>query len=347
MNKGASHKKLKYLFASLAVIVFVLIIIVAPAIPWFKYGHVNPYFNYLGCNITICPLPTGIASYGIYTINNTKNYSIKTSALEGQAYISNMVVYNPPNSSIPANSSSLQLNGVLVTKDRNGTTKLYWLQLVESYNSTNYITFQSQVLGIHEKLDQAALKGNINCKLYRPNSKDPYYLCYLLSHNSSEDIPGNLPLRLDMELETHVRNNVSVESSTVRIFGPNQTILYTLSSGNFSITDDHVASSYFLVDGKNYATGIATYYDAEFVLGGYSNGAITNFTSFNATLRLKYYNSTTSTFENFPSYYNFGADTGETTNTLTTTMLRNNSVTVTVGKPDYGYIGNSTAAGSN
>ena len=346
MKKRSSSKKLTYLFASLAVIVFIFIIIVVAAVPWFKYGHVNPYLNSLGCNMTICHLPTGIASYGIYANNNTKSYSIRTSALEGQAYISNMVVYNPPNSSVPANSSSLQLNGVLVTRDRNGTTKLYWLQLVEKHNNKNHITFDDFIFGINDKINEGTVNGNINCRF--GGNPTEFYHCYILSSNGSVSIPGNLPLRLDMELETHVHNNISVESSTVRIFGPNQTILYTLSSGNFSITDDHVSSSYFLVEGKNYTIShTALYYDAEFVLGGYDNSAITNFTSFNATLGLKYYNSTTSAFDNFPSYYNFGADTAETTNTLTTTMLRNNSVKVTVGKPDYGYIGNSTAGGSN
>ena len=348
MKKRSSHKRLKYLFASSVIIVLVLIIIVAEAyFIGYRYGHVNPYLDNRGCKIKVCPLPTGIASYGIYANNNKKNYSIKTSALEGQAYISNMVVYNPPDSSVPVNSSSLQLNGVLVIKDRNGTTKLYWLQVGEFYNNTNYITFYDFIFGIKNKINEGIVNGDINCGFLR-NHPLPSYYCQLLSSNNSEDIPRNLPLRLDMELKTHVHNNISVESSTVRILGQNQTVLYTLSSGNFSIAGNNVLSSYFLVDGRNYTNGqVAPYYDAEFVFGGSGNDAITNFTSFNATLGLKYYNSTTSAFDNFPSYYNFGADTAETTNTLTTTMLRNNSVKVTVGKPDYGYIGNSTAGGSN
>jgi hypothetical protein len=67
-----------------------------------------------------------------------------------------------------------------------------------------------------------------------------------------------------------------------------------------------------------------------------------DFSSMNATLKLLYYNDSTNTFQNFPSYYNFGSDTGETTGTLSTSLLQNNSVTVTAGNQDNRYLGNST-----
>jgi hypothetical protein len=333
---------------SLVIILVVIIVIIFFGIAYSTYGHVDPYIGFKGCNAKTCPAPVGIASYGIYNYNNIKDYRVKTSALMGEAYIGVIKSINPENSVEPANSASLQLNGILVVQNKNGTANQYLLQLVTNFftNSDN-ISFESSINGLNTELTEKSLNGNVSCKFTANNQSRTiqfYYDCYFPLANGTQNISVARPFQLQMKLNTYVSNGEVMIRPTVYFSRQNQKINYSLLSSNFSIIDRNAESSYFLVDGRNYTffNNGANLYDAELVFGGIRGGQMADFSSMNATLKLLYYNDSTNTFQNFPSYYNFGSDTGETTGTLSTSLLQNNSVTVTAGNQDNRYLGNST-----
>jgi len=310
------------------------------------YGHVDPYIRFKNCNISVCTAPVGLASYGVYNNNNTKTYTIKTHGLAGEAYIRSIKAVNP-RTSLPANSASLQLNGILMVKHRVGEDK-YALQLVTSfYTDSNDINFIIEIYGINTELAQQSFIGGPNCWFTTPSSEYPYYDCSLYFANDNINLSSHTPLHLEMVMRTYVTENSVNIKPVVIYWTTDPKINNTLSTVNFSIVDKLARDSYFLVDGKNYS-GIAVgpsnpnLNDAEFVFAGYGNGQIANFSKLNATLKLLYYNSSTNEFQYFPSYYNFGSLTAETANKLSTSLLHNNTVTVTPGNPNYGYIGNST-----
>jgi hypothetical protein len=333
---------------SLVIILVVIIVIIFFGIALSTYGHVDPYIEFWACNVKTCPVPVGIASYGIYNYNNIKAYRVKTSALLGEAYIEAIKSINTENSVEPANSASLQLNGILVVQNKNDSTNQYFLQLVTNFftNSDN-ISFESSITGLNTALTEKSLNGNVSCRFSIDNqlrTNQPYYICHFLLANGTQNISVARPLKLQMELVTYVNNGEVMIHPIINFSGSNQKINYSLSSSNFSMIDRNAESSYFLVDGRNYTffNNGDNLYDAELVFGGVYEGQMANFSSMNATLKLLYYNDSTNTFQNFPSYYNFGSGTGETTDTLSTSPLQNNSVIVTAGNPDNRYLGNST-----
>lgn len=333
-------KKYKILIILVSIVILALLLIIAGYLWVYKYGHVNPYVRFQACNINTCAAPVGIVSYGIYNYSNTKSYVIKTPELLGLAHINSIKSNNLKDSSIPANSASLQLNGVLVVQNKNGSINKYFLQLITTFvTDSNDIRFDSSIYGLTKPLTEGSLNGGINCQFTFGIS---YYACSFEQPNGNLSFSVATPLLLQMKLYEYVDNG-SVRISPEINFSGSNSKSYVLSSGNFSLIDKGAESSYFLIDGKTYTlNGHSQYYDAEFVFGGYGNTQITKFTSMNSTLKLLYYNVSSNVFQNFPSYYNFGLDTGETTNTLSTSLLVNNSIIVTTGKPDYGYVGNST-----
>ena len=302
-------------------------------------GHVNPYIPFLGCSQNNCSRPTGLVSYGIYNVGNAKSYKVKTTGLLGSATIYSIKSHNPGNSIVPSNTATLQLNGVLVVQNKNGSTNEYFMQLVTLfYTNSNVISFFSSITGANNEsnTEKGYFYGSRNCAFLA--NAPQYYVC-TFPLNGSERIPVQKPLSIAEGLYTTTKNG-SVWVFPDVAFSGNGSIDYNLFSSNFSIIDKNATSSYFLVDGMNYATSNTAFFDAEFVFGGpnvYERAA--TFTSMNSVLNLMYYNSSTNRFQNFSSYYNFGYDTTEAASALSTSLLHNGSITVTVGKPDYGYIG--------
>ncbi len=111
---------------------------------------------------------------------------------------------------------------------------------------------------------------------------------------------------------------------------------------NITISDPHVQSSYYYVDGND-STPIGTYYDTELVFGGEGNLEATSFSQMNATLGLYHLNSSSSQISPFPSYYSFGGDTGESADNLQVAYLGNGIGQISIGTPNYAYLGTSSS----
>ena len=113
---------------------------------------------------------------------------------------------------------------------------------------------------------------------------------------------------------------------------------------NVTIHDSSVQSAYFLTSGND-TTPDGLFYDSELVFGGDANGEATSFTSMNSTLGLFYTNGTTSSaLTAFPSYFSFGGDTQEAADNLHTTYSGNGIVHLSVGTPNYDYLGTATGS---
>jgi thermopsin len=107
---------------------------------------------------------------------------------------------------------------------------------------------------------------------------------------------------------------------------------------NATIHDSGVQDAYFLVSG-NETTPNGYFYDAELVFGGEGYGESTFFSQMNASLGLFYAGQSNENFIVFPSYFSFGGDTGEAADNLRATSSGNGFSQVSVGIPDYVYLG--------
>jgi thermopsin len=112
------------------------------------------------------------------------------------------------------------------------------------------------------------------------------------------------------------------------------------------IHDPSASAAAFVVSGYRYtpvgaASPLRSFYDAELVFGGGGNGEVTQFEQFSATLGLLYCSSAADNYTAFPSYYSFGAYTAEATTDLHVAYLGAGFGSLSVGAPDYVYLGPS------
>ncbi|MDE1871550.1 MAG: thermopsin family protease [Candidatus Micrarchaeota archaeon] len=315
-----------------------------PAFPKLQYmgNHINPYYEISSCGGPGSPsngcAPIGLASYGIYGDANPKTYTIDTTILLGSVSISRIGSYNQQGMA-PQNSSSLQLNGVLVVHDKDGTTKEYWIQHgIEFIGNTGTFTSLGSITN---------LTGNVSSILIINNSgsyckqDSGYVVC------TSGATRMHLPLSADLYMADFVVPGKGVLVYVGTTTGKDAEYVtpysaYSKVSGNdsFTINDTNVSTAYFTVDGNDYIKSRNTLVaqDAELVFGGVGSGTETTFGSINATLSLNYYNLSSGSYMAFPSYYNFGFDTAESAGGINTNYS-NGLEQVVSGPQKYVYLG--------
>lgn len=290
------------------------------------------------------PEPTGIASYGITNQSGVDApYAIASTDVIGVASISSISAYNSTAESAGQNPSgaTLQLNSVLVVDDKGGGTQAYWCQ-----NTPDFVTSAYQV-ALSDNVWNYSVSGFLSndsitseggggyVSTFQQNGTTEYYYAYGES-NSSYSLPLEMVLLI----------NATVEPGTGALvqFGAWMTG-NTLGTGsdtdwfdNVTIHDPAATGAYFFTAG-NYTTPLDTFFDTELVFGGEGGGEATSFTQLGANLGLFYANGTGGRMSAFPSYFSFGLDTTESVDNLMVGYLGNGSARVSVGTPNYGYLG--------
>ncbi|MCW1292787.1 MAG: thermopsin [Candidatus Parvarchaeota archaeon] len=292
---------------------------------------INPYIYSRGNNAE------GLVSYGISNQSGIlSTYTINTSALQGVLNISSLYVYN--SSQLAANHYlSVQLNGVLVVTNKNGTIETYWVQNVAHiYTVNRFYNLVDNLWG--NDITNKTIEGSGH--IYYDNiSKESYYA--YVTNNSYY----NYPFSFALQSTVSVWPNKGIDLSECYQPLQNGKNLSVSVNGycydNIFINDSNVASAKFMISGSNYPINIVPYYDAEFVIGGGFNGSLSTIQNLNATLGLYYYNNFTSSYVEFPSYYSFSDDTGEEISNVNV-KYNHNYATLEAGNNNEVYLGNSS-----
>ncbi len=296
------------------------------------------------------PEPTGIGSFGL---NNNSGvvtpYNIETNEVVGVADISSLLAHNSTASltNSTVSGTTLQLNTVLVVNEQNGTQQVYWVQ-----NTPDFVTSAYQVSDVSNVwnysvsgfLSNTTITSTMGGYAYSfvQNGFTQYFYADGTS-NSTYALPFDIALMLNETVDPGVGVIVQTGMQILR----NGTAMESPANwfDNITIHDPTVTSAYYFVSGNN-TTPEATYYDAELIFGGEGNGESTSFTQMSATLQLFYNSNSTGLLTYFPSYYSFGQDTAEAVYNLMVTYNGNGVVTLSVGTPNYVYLGSASGTSS-
>lgn len=295
------------------------------------------------------PQPTGIASFGLTNRSGVDEpYSVYSTDVIGLASISSMRALNATAGSVGANPSgaTLQLNSMLVVEEEGGGSQVYWCQ-----NTPDFVTGASEVAmsdnvwnasasGVLTNDSVSSQGGQGYVSTVRQNGTTLYF--YAVSEtNSTYALPLGLVLLMNATAEPGagvlVRFGATATGDTLG------TGARTDWFDNVTIHDPSAESAYFATDG-NRSSPLGTFYDTELVFAGEGGGETTNFTSLSATLGLFYANGTSGSMNAFPSYFSFGQDTQEAADDLAVSYLGGGEARVTVGAPDYAYLGSASGA---
>jgi thermopsin len=296
------------------------------------------------------PEPTGIGTFGL---NNNSGvvtpYSIESNEVVGVADISSLLAHNSTASlaNSTVSGATLQLNSVLVVNEANGTQQVYWVQ-----NTPDFVTSALQVSDVDNVWNYSVSGFLSNTTItstmggyaytYVQNNETQYFYADGTS-NSTYALPFDIALMLNETVDPGVGVIVQTGTQILR----NGTALESPADwfDNVTIHDSSVTSAYYFVSGNN-TTPLATYYDTELIFGGEANGEATSFTHMSATLQLFYDSNSTGLLTYFPSYYSFGQDTAEAADNLKVTYNGDGVATLSVGTPDYVYMGSASGTSS-
>jgi len=299
---------------------------------------ISPYFAYP----LTPPEPTGVAAFGLNNVSGTVTpYTIKSTDVLGVADIASMQAFNASASfyNDTLSGATLQLNSILVVNEQGGNQQIYWTQ-----NTPDFVTSASMVSwadniwngSVSGYLDNSTITSTDGGYAYPANpgyyysyqsSNSSYAFPFLLALIMSETIaPG---LGVQVQFGAQVMGNGSEQAQAVDWFD------------NATIHDPSVQSAYFEVSG-NATVPDGLFYESEFVFGGEGNGESTGFTALSAALGLYYGNSTTGVQTAYPTAYSFGGNTGEAADNLQVAYSGNGISTLSLGAPDYVYLGNTT-----
>jgi hypothetical protein len=292
------------------------------------------------------PEPTGIASFGLTNESGVDSpYSIASTDVVGLASISSMGALNSSAGSVGANPSgvTIQLNSMLVVDEGGNGSQVYWCQ-----NTPDFVTAASQVAMADNVWNSSATgflsNGSITSQggggyvsTFQQNGTTQYYYAYEET-NSTYSLPLGVVLLMNATAEPGT--GVLVQFGA-RVTGDVLGVQGTDWFDNVTIHDQGATNAYFATDG-NYSTPIGSYYDTELVFAGEGNGEETSFTSLAASLGLYYANGTSGSMSAYPSYFGFGQDTAEAADNLKVSYLGGGEARVSVGTPDYAYLGSGS-----
>ncbi len=293
---------------------------------------------------------TGIASYGITSNSGQLSaYQIQTSEVLGIASISKIMAYNAtlPGGLSPS-TAGLQLNVVANVSYDGNKTQVFWLQDVAQFDtSAGYYYLDDNIWNssaLDANISSSSISGNGEILVYT-NANGATQNVY--AYAASNRISTNLPMNITLLIKTYI-----VDGHSMISFGYSQG--FTVTDGKVSYKPHFYDNVSLNINATNISIIVTPYYvapsfipyDTEFVFGGPGNGASTYFESLNANLSLLYYNNAINGLSYFPSYYNFGEDTAESSDNLQTSILTNSfaNVSVTTGTPNYGYVSSSQSS---
>jgi thermopsin len=278
------------------------------------------------------PAPVGIATYGVVNTTGTAQpVVLNTPSIEGQLGVNDASVFYLDDDS--TDYFGTQLNTVLYNVTLLGNSSYqFWTQNVIEYSArSNLLQFLDNIWNFSSPA--VALSNN-----------------FLLSHSPNGTQVGTTfyyglgpALNITMPFTLDLYNNASITDVTVQnatnvsVTLPYDELWYNYSvwksgawvaggsydwaifnSQNVSNSTPTIPAPQFQVNGADLTgTGFIPD-DAELVLCGPGGGSTTSFDTLNATEDLWWWNSSAGAYQDVPSAYNFGSETGETAQGIAT-----------------------------
>lgn len=269
----------------------------------------------------------GVADYGINSTGASSPYT--TSAFQGTSIIYSLNTTEPGcpgggcNGYVPY--LSMQLNTVLEFR-QGGKQYYYWAQDVASIQVVS--GYESAIIGFvdnvwnftnnNQTLSSSSLSGNGTLTLWA-------YGIYYYGTWASSGLPGqNATVRYPYTLQVRMTTEINGDGLPEVDFG------YFANNGTRYVVYDNVIIPWasdavddaFVVNPDAYVPvgDNNHFFDSEWVVAGQEGGNLTPLFLSQMTMWLEYYNSASGTWEYVPNAYNFGSDTGETTEYVDTSL---------------------------
>ncbi len=254
------------------------------------------------------PAPMGVADYGLNYVNGrTVAYNLSASRVEGRLQLNASNAFYPGTST--PSDMSIQLNSVLNgVSVRGNATYDYWAQNVALYSSTTHqLRFVDNVWNFSgSSLTSAAFYA------YSTQPRDSFPLFY---YGLGPAVTVQYPFAVTLFLQSAIvggRNavffNYSVSDSTSAFSGSYDEVIFnSLPTGQAAYS---APEAHFLASGTT-KTPLGLPNDIEFVIGGPGGGSTTTLYSLNGSMTLSC-SSRTGPLSTVPSAYDFGSDSGET-----------------------------------
>ena len=255
------------------------------------------------------PAPMGIGDFGLKNgASGIIPYNLTSSEFIGTLTINSSQEFYP--GSQPSDSYSIQLNAVLNNVTLNGNSSyVYWTQDVALYTpSTNSIQFIDNIWNFSgPNIGSGALVNG--------NGTNAYYYYY----DETAALTISAPFTVKLYLSTATIDGNTEVSFSYKLLSTGGTTQSTYDQVQFNSTAGtpvgyNAPNAHFLISG-NHLTPMGTLNDAELIIGGPGGGSTASFYSFNGNMSLQYYTTNAKTV-NVPSAYDFGGDTGETSEGL-------------------------------
>jgi thermopsin len=286
-----------------------------------KNGLVQPgYSSY--------PAPMGLGDFGLNNTNGALSaYNLTTSSISGSLSLNSANAFYAGNPYSP-HSFSAQLNAVLNKVTVKGISSyVFWTQNVMFYSSrTHQLMFIDNVWNF---TSPAMPSSTIYSGNGLANDAFPTFY-YDIGPTFTVNYPFTVSLYLNSTLaggRSALFFNYSIESSTGDHSGSYDEVVFNSTYGmpsGYSAPAPH-----YLISG-NTLTPIGLLNDAEFILGGPGGGSTVNLYSLNATMELRYLDSS-NVYKNVPSAYDYGTDTGETSEGVAVAWSQSDQATLTTG----------------
>lgn len=265
-------------------------------------GVVHPLYSQ-------APAPMGIGDIGVKNVSGALvGYNYNTSSFEGTVAMNNLTPLYLLNDA--PSTVSIQLNTVLNNVTLFGVSHYdFWTQNVIVYSArTHTLRFEDNLWNFSSP--NTYLTSNA---IYNSTGVVYSYPGVHIAMGPSFTIHEPFTVHLYL-------NSTVLDNRNVVYF--NYSIPQILKSGTYDrVTFNStygVPSSFktpqanFLVSGTSLTPTKYLLYDAELMIGGPGGGSTTTFYNINGNMSLMYLNDTSGTYDNVPSAYNFGTDTGET-----------------------------------
>jgi len=283
-----------------------------------KYAYLpslQKRFIYTGDQVTPlysqAPAPMGIGDFGL-KMNSTGAlvpYSYNTSSFEGSVNVTNLTDFYMLDGA--PYSITFQLNTVLnhVTLFGN-SSYVFWNQNVIFYSArTHQLTFIDNIWNFSSS--QSYMSPN---SIYSGNGTVvPGVYYYAIGPTMNAIYPFTVHLYLNSTVikgDTAVFFNYTITFSN----GTSKSGSYdrVLFNSTYGMPAGYSAPEpYYLVSGSQ-ITPNGLLNDAEIMIGGPGGGSTAMIYNLNARMNLYYLNDTTKSYENVPAAFDFGTDTGET-----------------------------------
>ncbi len=255
------------------------------------------------------PAPNGIGDFGIKNVNGTLvGYNYNTSSFEGTVSLNSlnpMYLLNDAPQTV-----TIQLNTVLNNVTLFGKSDYsFWTQNVIVYSA------RTHTLSLEDNLWNFSSPAFYLTSNAIYNSTGVVYPYDGVHIAIGPAFTINEPFTVHLYLNSTLLNNRNVVYFNYSIPQISKSGTYDRVTFNstYGVSKSFKTSqSNFLVSGTEVTPTGYLLYDAELMIGGPGGGSTTDIYGINGSMTLKYLNSTTSAYENVPSAYNFGTDTGET-----------------------------------